>query len=146
MLIGEVGRRAGVNASAIRYYERIGLLGQPARLNGRRQYSADVIERLRLIRWGKELGFTLKELRGLSPSVTGAAASSVAWQRLAHRKIQQVRRDIELRQRALRSLEEALLCGCASLAVCQTLPQVRLDSPSSEAVRISRAGAAPAIR
>ena len=121
MLIGEVARRAGVRASAIRYYERIGLLDQPARRNGRREYGTDVIRWLMLIKWGKELGFTLTELSRLSRSLTESAPPSVAWQQLGRLKARDVRREIEQRQRALRCLEEALACGCESLRVCPTV-------------------------
>ena len=124
MLIGEVARRAGVRASAIRYYERIGLLARPARRNGRRQYGADVIGRLRLIRFGKDLGFTLEELKSLSQSVAGPEASTGAWRRIGRRKAEQVREDIEHRARVLSRLEEVLLCQCKSLGSCATLRRV----------------------
>ena len=47
--IGEVAQRAGIQTSAIRYYESEGLLPAPERLNGRRKYDATVLQRLALI-------------------------------------------------------------------------------------------------
>ncbi|MEP7002815.1 MAG: MerR family transcriptional regulator, partial [bacterium] len=58
MGIGEVGRRTGLQPSAIRYYERIGLLPKPQRAGGKRRYDASVLEWLSLIALAREGGFT----------------------------------------------------------------------------------------
>jgi DNA-binding transcriptional MerR regulator len=63
--IGMLARSANVNVETIRYYERRGLLEQPARGDGYRQYSDDDLARLRFVRRAKELGFTLSEIREL---------------------------------------------------------------------------------
>ena len=64
--IGEVADRAGLNPSAIRYYERIGLLPAPVRSAGRyRVYDTADVRRLAFIRRARELGFTLDEIRTL---------------------------------------------------------------------------------
>jgi len=52
-----------MRASAIRYYERIGLLPPPSRVNGCRVYEPDVLDRLTVIRFGLNTGFSLKKLR-----------------------------------------------------------------------------------
>ena len=58
MKIGELAQRAGVAASAIRYYEQLGLLPKPVRgVNGYRVYSDSALERLHLIQIGQNLGF-----------------------------------------------------------------------------------------
>jgi MerR family transcriptional regulator, copper efflux regulator len=63
MTIGELARRAGVNAQTVRYYERRGLLPQPDRTrNGYRSYGEEDLHRLRFILRSKALGFTLKEV------------------------------------------------------------------------------------
>lgn len=59
--IGEVHSRTGLNPSALRYYERLGLIEAAGRNGLRRYYSADVIERLALIRAAQSAGFTLAE-------------------------------------------------------------------------------------
>jgi Hg(II)-responsive transcriptional regulator len=64
--IGEVAEAVGVGVQAIRFYEREGLIGTPARTKaGYRQYDASAIDQLRFIRRAQELGFTLKEIREL---------------------------------------------------------------------------------
>ena len=66
MTIGQVARMAGVGVETIRFYEREGLVSEPARLeSGYRQYNPDVVRRIRFIRHAKDLGFTLREIRDL---------------------------------------------------------------------------------
>jgi DNA-binding transcriptional MerR regulator len=66
MLIGDVARRSGVSAKALRYYEDIGLLAPPEREpSGYRHYDADVLDRLRFIQSAQALGLSLGEIRGI---------------------------------------------------------------------------------
>jgi MerR family copper efflux transcriptional regulator len=64
--IGQVARRAGVSIDTIRFYERQGVLEQPLRRDsGYRQYSEEIVRRIRFIQRAKLLGFSLKEIAGL---------------------------------------------------------------------------------
>lgn len=73
---GQLSRRTGVHIETIRYYERIGLTPAPSRAaNGYRQYDDDHLKRLNFIRRSRELGFTLKEIRGLLGLVDGGDVS-----------------------------------------------------------------------
>jgi MerR family transcriptional regulator, copper efflux regulator len=66
MKIGEVAKRSGVGIETVRYYEREGLLKQPARRpSGYRQYDESTLKRLEFICRAKALGFTLAEIREL---------------------------------------------------------------------------------
>jgi DNA-binding transcriptional MerR regulator len=66
MKIGELAERAGMATSAIRYYERMGLLPKAARgANGYREYPEAVLERLNVIVLGQSLGFTLETMRNI---------------------------------------------------------------------------------
>lgn len=66
MTIGKVARRTGLGIDTIRFYEREGLIPEPARRpSGYRDYGPDVLERLHFIRRAKELGFSLKEITEL---------------------------------------------------------------------------------
>ncbi|MBI1764330.1 MAG: MerR family transcriptional regulator [Acidobacteria bacterium] len=66
MRIGAVAAQAGVNAQTIRFYERRGLLRKPQRLaSGYRDYPAETIRIVRLIKQLQELGFTLTEIEAL---------------------------------------------------------------------------------
>ncbi len=64
--IGQLAREAGVNVETVRYYQRLGLIPEPAkRAQGYRRYSSETVARLRFIRRAQRLGFTLKEISEL---------------------------------------------------------------------------------
>jgi DNA-binding transcriptional MerR regulator len=64
--IGQLAQRAGVAIDTVRYYERNALLSPAGRLaSGYRRYGATELKRLRFIRRGKALGFSLEDIRGL---------------------------------------------------------------------------------
>jgi MerR family copper efflux transcriptional regulator len=66
LTIGAVAKRVGVAIDTIRYYERQGLLPEPARrASGYRSYGDGAVAQLRFIRRAKDLGFTLEEIREL---------------------------------------------------------------------------------
>jgi MerR family redox-sensitive transcriptional activator SoxR len=118
MKIGELAGRSGLNASAIRYYERRGLLPVPHRAGGQRRYAADALDRVLLIRFASEMGFTLSEIKVFLNGLRDDAPVGPRWKKLAHRKIREVERSIQ-RSRHLKSLLEHLLqCRCMSLHVC----------------------------
>jgi MerR family transcriptional regulator, mercuric resistance operon regulatory protein len=110
LAIGEVSRTSGCKIETIRYYERIGLLSPPPRTAGRhRLYSQDHVKRLVFIRRGRNLGFSLDEIRSLL-GLTGEGAPSCERVReitLAHaHDIRQKIDDLERMDRALRQLAE----------------------------------------
>jgi len=76
--IGELARRTGASAKAIRLYEARGLLGRVARAGTYRQYGEDDVARVQLIRQALALGFRLAELDGLH-----ALPSAQGWQQVA---------------------------------------------------------------
>ena len=78
MKIGQLARRAGVTVDTVRFYERRGVLPQPARLpSGYRVYTAAAVERIRLARQLQALGLTLDEvIDALHAADTGTATCS----------------------------------------------------------------------
>src|SRR5216684_2622428 len=87
MKIGELAGRSGLNASAIRYYERRGLLPAAHRAGGQRRYPAHALHRVVLIRFASEMGFTLSEIKVFLNGLQDDAPVGPRWKRLAHRKI-----------------------------------------------------------
>jgi MerR family mercuric resistance operon transcriptional regulator len=83
MKIGEAAAASGCHLETIRYYERVGLLRKAARRpNGYREYRQEEVERLRFIARGRELGFSLEEIRillRLSDVKTCHARRWIAW-------------------------------------------------------------------
>ena len=73
--IGELARRTGLASSALRYYERVGLLSPAGRAGGRRHYGASSAERVALIQLCQDAGFTLREIRALVAYVRTLSAA-----------------------------------------------------------------------
>jgi len=68
MLIGELSKKTGFSRDTIRYYEKLGLIKEPARNgadNNYKNYTETVLKRLLAIRKIKDFGFTLKETHGM---------------------------------------------------------------------------------
>jgi MerR family redox-sensitive transcriptional activator SoxR len=61
--IGQLAQRLGLNAPAIRYYERVGVLPEPARESGQRRHDAEAVKRVERLQTAKQAGFTLQEAR-----------------------------------------------------------------------------------
>lgn len=121
MSIGEVARRAGLEPSAIRYYESAGLLPAPARVGNRRRYDADVLEWLSLIALAREAGFTIAEVRQLVTGFAPGTKPAVRWQALATRKLAEIDAMVARAERMRAVLRVALDCGCFRLEDCSAL-------------------------
>jgi MerR family redox-sensitive transcriptional activator SoxR len=85
--ISEVAREVGLRSSAIRYYEKIGLLPPAERKGKQRQYDTTVLYRLAIIQRARQLGFTLDEIRQLFFGFSSVAHASERWQQLSRRKL-----------------------------------------------------------
>ncbi len=115
--IGELAAEAGVATSAIRYYERVGVLPEPERVSGRRRYRPDTVERLGMIATAQQAGFLLEEIRELLRGSDQGRASEQL-RELAGRKLPEVEALIERGQEMRRWLEAAGECGCETLDAC----------------------------
>ena len=114
MAIGEVARRARLRPSALRYYERLGLLPAPLRDSGRRRYGDDVLVRLRVIGFARACGFTLREIRQLF----AGRPYSATLRTLARDKLVEMERSIEHMRAMQELLRSALRCDCLTLEQC----------------------------
>lgn len=86
LTIGKLAKAAGVNVETIRYYQRRGLLVEPAKpLGGHRRYPDEMVKRLRFIKRAQALGFTLTEVGGLLTLDESCACSET--RALAARKL-----------------------------------------------------------
>ena len=84
--IGEVAKRAGIKASAIRYYESEGLLPKAARRGGRRAYEEAILDQLTFIDLSKRSGSSVAEIRKLVSGFAGTAPPGVRWRAPAEKK------------------------------------------------------------
>ena len=126
--IGGLARRTGVATSALRYYERIGLLSPAERVGQRRHYPPSSAERVALIRLCQDAGFTLAEIGQLLDGW------SRAWGRLAERKIAELDARIVDAQRAKKMITHALECPHRDLFACpnfRSALEAHLEHPGS---------------
>jgi MerR family redox-sensitive transcriptional activator SoxR len=113
MTIGEVAKQSGLRTSAIRYYERVGLLPKPARSGGQRRYDPHILRRLAVLARAKSCGFTLDEARQLF-NVPGPPAER--WRHLAKTKIVELDALLD-RIRRMKALI-VRRCECADFDEC----------------------------
>jgi len=138
MKIGEVAKAAGVGIDAVRFYERIGLLPEPARRpSGYREYSSDVVLDLRFIKRAKELGFSLKEISELLAIAHEPAATAGDIQRLAEEKLADLEDKIRFLRRMKRSLQRATeRCpGSGPTSDCSILKSLLDEDSDKKATR-----------
>src|SRR5688500_10632120 len=105
--IGELARRTGVAASALRYYERLGLLSCAQRAGGKRLYTESAAERVALIRLCQSAGFTLAEIGRL---VADGSLDREGFGQLAERKITELDARIADARQAKKLINHALQC------------------------------------
>ena len=116
--IGEVASKAGLRTSAIRYYERVGLLPPADRRNGRRRYDDSVLRRLAVIHLSQQAGFTIAESKTLLDGFELSTPPSRRWRKMAGRKLDEVEERIERAREMKRLLEVLLQCECPTLDDC----------------------------
>jgi len=116
--IGEVAKQARASVSAIRFYERQGLLPKAERVGGQRRFGADTVRRLGIIDIAKQAGFSLDEIRALLDSIDQGAPAHKQLQALATRKLGEVDALISRAQTMRDWLATASICGCDSLESC----------------------------
>jgi Hg(II)-responsive transcriptional regulator len=105
MRIGEVASRAGVHIETLRYYERRGLLPEPAReASGYRRYPDDSVQIVRFIKRAQQLGFTLDDIEDLLRLAGGGPTSCREVRALARAKIADMEQKIETLEAMRRSL------------------------------------------
>lgn len=118
MLIGDVARQIGIQASAIRFYESSGLLPKAVRVNTRRHYSEEILLRLKLIKTAQAMGFTIREIKTLMQGFDSNAKQGKRWETFAEDKIKELDQLI-LKTRQMKTLlQNALNCRCPALNQC----------------------------
>lgn len=118
LTISEVAQQAGIRASAIRYYESVGLLPLPQRVSGQRRYQPDILRRLAFIQAAQAVGFSVADMQTLVHELDGDTPLSARWQNLAQRKLAEVDTLIQRAQGMRQMLEQGLECGCPDLEDC----------------------------
>ncbi|HMD38327.1 MAG TPA: MerR family transcriptional regulator [Candidatus Acidoferrum sp.] len=135
MKIGKLARQAQLAPSAIRYYEKLGLLPPPERIGGQRRYSSEALDRVLLIRFAGEMDFTLAEIKLFLNGFREGTPVSTRWRKLTARKIAELQQRLAFTRRLLNLMERLQRCRCIQLHQCVTGLSL---SPRLRAVRNSR--------
>jgi len=135
--IGEVARRAGVTAKAIRFYERSGVLPLPARGgNGYRLYGKDAVEMLAFVKRATGLGLTLAEIKDIITIRQGGRPPCTHVHRVLTEKAldldRKLRDLLEVRRRVRQSLAAWKRAPLKRAAVC---PHIEGQTHSGRAPR-----------
>jgi MerR family redox-sensitive transcriptional activator SoxR len=133
--IGEVSRRSGVAASALRFYEERGLIVSERAGSSHRRYPRPVLRRIAFIVFAQRVGLTLEEIGAeLARLPSDRAPARGDWARLSRGWTTRIDQRIAELERLRAGLTECIGCGCLSLSRCA------LANPGD---RASRAGPGP---
>ncbi len=117
--VGDVAVRAGVNTSALRFYEANGLITSERNESGHRRYRADVLRRVGFIKVAQRVGLTLEEIRRALESLPeGRTPTRKDWARLAASWRPVLDERIALLEAMKEKLDGCIGCGCLSLDTC----------------------------
>ena len=137
--ISEVAQATGLQSSALRYYERQGLIRSASRVNGRRHYDPSVLRRLAAIALLQEAGFTIAEVGQL----LGPGTSEQTWREMAEQKLGEMDAHMARVAAARELLISALRCDCSGLETCE-LVSTRRGRHRRIVQSLSPRGVAPA--
>ncbi len=130
LTIGEISKRSGVAASALRFYEERDLITSEREGSGHRRYPRPVLRRIAFIVFAQRIGLTLEEIgHELAKLPPHRAPTRSDWSRLSSTWTERIDRRIAELQRLRAGLTECIGCGCLSLERCQ------LSNPGDRAAR-----------
>lgn len=120
LTIGEVARRSGVAASALRFYEERGLIASERAGSGHRRYRRPVLRRIAFIVFAQRVGLTLEEIGAeLAKLPAHGAPNRHDWSRLSRAWSARIDTRIEELERLKAGLTDCIGCGCLSLSRCK---------------------------
>jgi MerR family redox-sensitive transcriptional activator SoxR len=130
LTIGEVAKRSGVAASALRFYEDRGLISSERAGSGHRRYPRSVLRRIAFIVFAQRVGLTLEEIKSeLDKLPSGRVPGRRDWSQLSAGWSARIDERIAELERLRAGLTECIGCGCLSLDRC------RLANPDDRAAR-----------
>ena len=131
LTIGEVAERSGVAASALRFYERRGLIAAARTDGNQRRFERSVLRRIAFIQAGRAAGIPLTEIgTALDGLPTHRTPSRRDWERLSKRWRDDLDRRIATLEGLRGRLDTCIGCGCLSIDKCELL------NPEDEAAEL----------
>lgn len=127
MKIGQAGAASGCHLETIRYYERIGLLPRPPRTaGGYRDYRHEDVERLQFVTRGRDMGFSLEQIRSLIGLAENADLSCGEVDRVARQHLGQIEAKLDQLHRMASELHRVIeSCSGGERARCTILDSLR---------------------
>lgn len=122
MRIGTVAEQLGLTTSAIRFYERKGLIPPVGRVGSTREFDTRTILTLRFLKMAQKAGFTLSEAKTLLEIGFGPARPQSDWSGFLTRKREMIRQQMLELQRMDMMLAQIETCTCPSLEQCMSHP------------------------
>ncbi|WP_312960345.1 redox-sensitive transcriptional activator SoxR [Stutzerimonas nitrititolerans] len=142
--IGEITKRSGVAASALRYYESLGLISSSRQGTTRRYFPRSTLRRVAFILFAQKIGYSLEEIgQQLARLPTDKLPTNRDWQALSRGWKQQVARRIKELQRLDMDLDHCIGCGCLSLQRCKLANPNDLAGTSGTGPRLWLSDKAP---
>jgi MerR family redox-sensitive transcriptional activator SoxR len=134
LTVSEVSRRSGFAASALRYYEREGLVEASRTGGGQRRYARSVLRRLAFIRAASNVGLSLEEIRGeLDQLPSGRTPTKSDWHRISGHWRTRLDEQMAALEALRDKLDSCIGCGCLSLKQCGISNPADLAALSSSA-------------
>ena len=131
--IGEVAKRSGLAASAIRYYESVGVVPKPARSNGRRVYDERWMKWLALVVLAQEGGFSIKETKQIVQQFSNTKSPpSKRWKKAAQAKLNELERQRRRIDQMQQILKMSMQCRCPSIEDCADFAVRHLEERAPE--------------
>jgi len=132
--MGEVTKRSGFAASAVRYYESQGLIHAERSAGGQRTFERGVLRRLAFIRAAGNIGLSLEEIRGeLDRLPAGRTPTRADWSRLSQHWRGRLDEQIAALEKLRDGLDSCIGCGCLSLQRCRIFNPDDIAASSDEA-------------
>jgi MerR family transcriptional regulator, redox-sensitive transcriptional activator SoxR len=120
LTVGEVAERSGFAASALRFYEREGLIAADRTSGGQRRFERNVLRRLAFIRAAQHVGLTLQEAKdALSKLPASRTPTRADWTRISRMWRKRLDGEIEALVALRDGLDSCIGCGCLSLKTCR---------------------------
>jgi len=128
LTIGDMAARSGVAQSALRYYEREGLIRAIRTGGNQRRYERHELRRIAFIKIAQQVGVSLEEIReALAALPENRTPTKADWARLSARWRRKLEERITLMERLRDQLTGCIGCGCLSLQRCKLInPEDRL--------------------
>jgi MerR family transcriptional regulator, redox-sensitive transcriptional activator SoxR len=129
--ISQVARHFGVRASALRYYEQIGILAPVNRVSGQRRYDVSSLRRLAVVQRARDAGFALEDIRALFTAFRPGTPASQRWRQVSLRKLTEIENTIARLSVMKDLLNRMSNCKCDALDECGAaiLRSINPDSP-----------------